>query len=68
MPPARVKGHLEVWISRARGLGDEVGNFLQPREIDSEMRQPVIEADREHAVRTPPHRVGAQKRQSGSRV
>jgi len=68
MPPARVKGHLEVRIGRARRLGDEVGNVLEARQIDPEVRKPVLEADREHAVRTPPHRVGAQKRQSGSRV
>ena len=67
MPPARMERHLEAGIGLARRRDDEICGLAKPAKIDAEMREPVLEPDRQQPMRALPHRVRTQKREGGSR-
>ena len=58
----------EGGVGLARDRSDEIGSLVEPSQIEAEMRQAILEPDRQHPVRPLPHRVGAQKGNGGSRV
>jgi hypothetical protein len=47
-------------ISLARGVDHEIDRGIKAAEVDTEVGEPVVEPDREHALRTFADRLGAQ--------
>ena len=61
MPPARMKWHVEAGIVLAHSREHEIDRRVEAREIDTKVRQPVGQPQRQHALGTGANRVGAQK-------
>ncbi|CCD99338.1 hypothetical protein BRAS3809_2590011 [Bradyrhizobium sp. STM 3809] len=61
VPPARVERHLAARIRRVGHVAHEIGDGIELGEIDAEMRQPAVEAERKQLMRPLAHGAGGQE-------
>jgi hypothetical protein len=61
VPPARMKGYFEERIRFARHFQYQVDGTVHAIEVDAEIREPVVKADREHSMRAFADRFGTQQ-------
>ena len=66
--PTRVEWHDERRIIMTRRVDDEVDRLVEMPKIDLEVRQLIVEADRQHPLRAFADRLGAQKRKRSGRI
>ena len=55
-----MKQHIESRVGLARGVEHQVDRRIEAIEIDAEMRKPVLQSNRQHAVGALAHRLGAR--------